>query len=101
MDFFPGAMSLSKRVIQKKVWNYAIWWSGICFFKELWLLFYPNVPGATFIQGAMLIQESRVGRIQGYYKKGWNQNLFDPAFYIISNTYVLATYLATAMCHGS
>ena len=42
-----------------------------------------------------------LGRIQGYYKKGWNQNLFDPAFYIISNTYALATYLATAMCHGS
>ena len=30
------------------------------FFKELCLLFFSNVPGATFIQGAMLIPESRV-----------------------------------------
>ena len=34
------------------MWNYIIWCSGICFFKGLWLLFLPNVPGATFIQGA-------------------------------------------------
>ena len=36
--------------------------SGICFFKGLRLLFFPNVPGATFIQGATLIPESRVHR---------------------------------------
>ena len=30
------------------------------FFKGLCLLFFPNVPGAMFIQGAMLIPESRV-----------------------------------------
>ena len=28
--------------------------------KGLCLLFFPNVPGATFIQGATLIPESRV-----------------------------------------
>ena len=33
---------------------------GYVFFKGLRLLFSPNVPGATFIQGAMLIPESRV-----------------------------------------
>ena len=58
--FFPRATSLFKRVIHKKVQNSVIWWSGICFFKGLRLLFFPNVPGATFIQGATLIPESRV-----------------------------------------
>ena len=43
----------------KKVQNSVIWWSRICFFKGLCLLFYPNGPGATFIQGATLIPESR------------------------------------------
>ena len=33
---------------------------GVCFFKGLCLLFFPNVPVATFIQGATLIPESRV-----------------------------------------
>ena len=60
MDFFPGATSLLKRVIHKKVQNSVIWWSGICFFKGLCLLFYPSVPGTTFIQGATLIPEPRV-----------------------------------------
>ena len=34
--------------------------SRICFFKGLCLLFFSNVPGAMFIQGAMLIPETRV-----------------------------------------
>ena len=33
---------------------------GLCFFKGLCLLFFPNSPGATFIQRATLILESRV-----------------------------------------
>ena len=61
MEFFPGAMSLLKRVIYKKVLNSVILCSGICFFKGLCLLFLTNVPRATFIQGATFIPESRVG----------------------------------------
>ena len=33
---------------------------GLRLFKGLCLLFLPNVPGATFIQGGMLIPDSRV-----------------------------------------
>ena len=40
---------------------------GICYFKGglrlfmgLYILFLPNVPGATFIQGGMFILDSRV-----------------------------------------
>ena len=65
MGFFPGATSLLKRVIHKKSCNSVIWWSGICFFKGLCLFFSPNVPWATFIQGATLIPEYRLGFKQG------------------------------------
>ena len=33
---------------------------GLCLFKGLCLLFLPNVPGDTFIQGGMSIPEPRV-----------------------------------------
>ena len=33
---------------------------GLRLFKGLYLLFLPNVPGATFIQGGTFILESRV-----------------------------------------
>ena len=35
-------------------------WEGLRLFKGLCLLFLPNVPGATIIQGGTFIPESRV-----------------------------------------
>ena len=57
MDIFPEATSLLNI---KKSPKFCFWWSEVCFFKRLCLLFFANVPGATFIQGATLIPESRV-----------------------------------------
>ena len=36
---------------------------GLRLFKELCLLFLPNVPGAMFIQGGMFILDSRVVKL--------------------------------------
>ena len=47
--------------------------------KGLCLLFFPNVPGATFIQGATLIQESRVAVSIKYW-------IFDDPFHISRET---------------
>ena len=60
MDFFTGTKYLLKRVTHKKSLKlfYLMKWDR--FFEGLCLLFFPNVPGATFIQGATLIPESRV-----------------------------------------
>ena len=57
--FSRGYVLIKDSNPEKKVQNSVIWWSGICFFKGLCLLFFPNVPVATFIQGATLL-ESRV-----------------------------------------
>ena len=92
MDFFPGATSLFKRVIHKKVRNSVIWWSGICFFKGLRLLFFHNVPGATFIQGATLIPESRVPRkIIGLYECDFKKS-FGPIVHSYENNLVFHLY---------
>ena len=40
--------------------NYLLFKRGLRLFKGLCLLFLPNVPGATFIQGGMFIPDSRV-----------------------------------------
>ena len=40
--------------------NYLLFKRGLRLFKGLCLLFLPNVPGATFIQGGTLIPDSRV-----------------------------------------
>ena len=39
---------------------YMLFTRGLHLFKGLCLLFLPNVPGATFIQGGTFIPESRV-----------------------------------------
>ena len=41
--------------------NYLLFKRGLHLFKRLCLLFLPNVPGATFIQGGTSIPEYRVG----------------------------------------
>ena len=60
MDIFLGAMSLLKRVINEKSPKFCNLMKWDFFFKGLCLLFFPNIPGATFIQRATLIPESRV-----------------------------------------
>ena len=83
LRFFPGATSLLKGATLIDFWffknflrlfnflflwvcikdsNYLLFKRGLRLFKELCLLFLPNVPGATFIQGGTLIPDSRVRR---------------------------------------
>ena len=44
--------------------NYLLFKRGLRLFKGLCLLFLPNVPGATFIQGGTFIPDSRVADAQ-------------------------------------
>ena len=48
--------------------NYLLFKRGLLLFNRLYLLFLPNVPGATFIQGDTFIPDSRVYEI---YKNLW------------------------------
>ena len=84
MEFFPGAKSLLKRVIHKKSPKFCYLMKLYMFFKGLCLLFYPNVPGATFIQGAKLILESRVRGLKG--KFGFKELSFQWVKKSIQNT---------------
>ena len=55
LTFFPSAMYKKNQII-------CYFKRGLRLFKGLCLLFLPNVPGATFIQRATFIPESRVGK---------------------------------------
>ena len=84
MRFFPGATSLLKGATFINFWflknflrifnflflwlcikesNYLLFKRGLRLFKGLCLLFFPNVPGAMFIQGGTFIPDSRVSEL--------------------------------------
>ena len=61
MDFFPGATFLiteGNAYFFSKYLQFDV--MGDAYFKGLRLMFLPNVPGATFIPGALSIPESKV-----------------------------------------
>ena len=53
--FFQRLRSLLERVMYIFFKISSIWWYGWCLFQGLRLMFLPNVPGTTFIPGAMSI----------------------------------------------
>ena len=65
--------------------NYLLFKRGLRLFKGLCLLFLPNVPGATFIQGGTFIPDSRVFVITASY--GFLNNLDMMDFEYLGNMF--------------
>ena len=60
--------------------NYQLFKRGLRLFKRLCLLFLPNVPGATFIQGGTFIPDSRIAKVH----TAWMVNYYDWYFHFKS-----------------
>ena len=55
--FFLNTLSFGYLLKNQNICHFK---GGLRLFKGLYILFLPNVPGATFIQGGMFIPDSRV-----------------------------------------